>query len=828
MKKTLFTLLVMLGIQQAWAQFSITGKVVDAESGMQLHGAEIQLTSDEYWQGSSDEFGNFSFQNLPQGAYLLGVSYQGYAYFYKNFKLNSDTTIIVEMVQSTRDLSTLVLRAERVDARVPTSMSAISKSNITMNDQGQDMPFLLNSTPSTVISSDAGNGVGYTGIRIRGIDPTRVNVMINGIPLNDAESQGVFWVDLPDLASSTQEVQVQRGVGTSTNGSASFGASVNLRTDALREDQYQTANLGYGSFNTYRLTMGMGSGLIANKFIFQGRFSYIHSDGFIDRASSDLYAAQVTAGYRLKNGNIKVNVMLGFEETYQAWYGIPQPKFRENEVELNRYISQLWILGDDLDNLQNAGSSTYNYYTYENEIDHYQQNHYQLFFNHKLGEKGIFKVALHTTTGNGYYEQQRLNEPLSNYPEDPQLNSSDTLDLQRRLWLDNIFYGTIMNYFHTNDLGELNIGAALNRYQGLHFGEIISTENTAYEALNVRYYENDAQKSEANFYAKYIMNIKHLHPYIDLQYRMIEYDFLGINRNGQAADQNVAYQFFNPKFGLTYFLTSRLKLYGMYAIGNREPVRDDFVNSTPDSRPGPEKLKDLELGVVVGGYSYNFGFNYFNMQYENALVLNGAINDVGAYTRVNVDESYRKGWEFYASFNITNRIHIAGNYTRSQNKIINYTEYVEEWDDDYSIVPISYEGETSLALSPDQVAFLQLQLDITRSLFFQISWKHVGEQYLDNTESDERKLESFSTLNMALLFNKNRSGRLSRINGGFYLNNVTNVQYAPTGYTFSGIIGGERQSFNYVYPMAGINFMFRIKFELSKRKESGDMILLGE
>ncbi|MBR9861658.1 TonB-dependent receptor [bacterium] len=817
MKKLILNLILMLILKAGFAQFTITGRVLHGETGEHIAGANVNLS----WDGGtaskvSDDLGNFRFEDLKGGDYTISINVIGFIPYQESINLNGDLTKQFLLLTSTTDIDMVTISVDHIPFDVPTTMTTISKREITLKDQGKDFPFLLNSTPSTVINSDAGNGIGYTGVRIRGIDPTRVNVMINGIPLNDAESQGVFWVDLPDLASSTQEIQIQRGVGTSTNGAAAFGASINIRTDIISNEKYAYANLGYGSFNTFRSTLGYGTGRFKNGFAFQTRMSYIQSDGFIDRASSNLMSAQFTGDYKTKKSSLKFNIMLGLEETYQAWYGIPQPKFRDNQQELEAFANGLYIFGDDRENLFESNPSTYNYYTYDNEVDHYAQNHYQLFYNQVTGENSNIRIALHATTGKGYYEQQRLGDSLMAYGLSNQIQNGDTLtrgDLQRRLWLDNIFYGTVINYRIDKGRSDLNIGMSINQYRGKHFGEVISTEFTEYEALNQVYYENDAIKNDANVYLKYQYELKRLKPYIDLQVRQVQYTFEGPNRNGEPSDQTPEIPlFFNPKFGASYMITSRLKLYGLYAIGNREPVRDDYVNSSPDSRPTPENVKDLEVGLDWSGRRSFMTVNYYNMQYKDALVIDGSINDVGGYTRINIPESYRKGWEFAASFNLTRKISIAGNYTSSQNRILNYTEYVPvEWG--ASEQEIQYEDETNIALSPERIAYAQIRYHFTDGLYLDVTMKHVGEQYLDNTSSDERKLDAFTTYNAALAYNKDFSGKLKSFNMAFYLNNFTDVQYAPTGYTFSNISGGERMNYNYVYPMAGINFMVRARIE---------------
>jgi iron complex outermembrane receptor protein len=679
-------------------------------------------------------------------------------------------------------------------------------------------------TPSTVITSDAGNGIGYTGVRVRGIDPTRVNITVNGIPINDAESQGMYWVNMPDVASSTESVQIQRGVGTSTNGAASFGASVNIRTNDLAKEKSTLASFGLGSFNTQRISLLHNTGRLKNNWAFQLRGSLIQSDGFIDRASSDLKSANIVAAKYWKKSVFKTNIMLGSERTYQAWNGIPEPTFKNDIADENRYISQLWIGGDDLENLQNSNSKTYNAYTYENEVDNYNQNHYQFFFDHSFSNFLKLNTAAYVTTGKGYFEQFKAGETLADYNIDSVQPTGDTAyegDVIRRRWLDNTLIGGIANITYKRNKFETVLGGGYNQYNGRHYGEAIATEFTGYEDINSIYYDNDATKTDANFYIRQTYNYNNLIPYIDLQYRYVDYTFVGLNDSAgsttlpveqQFSEQNVNFLFFNPKMGLTYLLKNHT-FYGVFAIGNREPVRNDFRDNTTSQRPEHESMENIELGYRYANGRKRINVNLYDMQYDNQLVVTGAVNDVGDAVRTNVASSYRRGIEVDFQYPITKNLQAGGNVTLSENKIEQFTQFTDEWDNWPSQVSESF-NNTDIAFSPNTIAAAMLSYKANKHFTINAQGKYVGKQFLDNTGSDDRSLDAFTNLDVSLNYLSKELKGAKSVNVGLYLNNVLNQYYAPNGYTFSGIIGGQREDFNYLYPMAGFNWMMKVSVTL--------------
>ena len=801
--------------QEGIAQVNLVARVMNQTGTEELADANVTLSnSSNTYTVVTDENGRFII-SAEKGKYTISINYVGYVPYSEIITLDAPTTKEFLLTPETFKLQGATISISKVDATSPITNTTLSSKDLKTLDQSKDLPILLNFTPSTLVFSDAGNGIGYTGLRIRGIDPTRINVTLNDIPLNDAESQGVYWVNLPDIASSASSVQIQRGVGTSSNGSASFGGSLNIDNDNIAVEKFTEARLAYGSFNSQRISLLSGTGISSSGWGLQGRISYIKSDGFIDRASSDLKSAQISMGHFGKKSSLQANIMLGKERTYQAWWGIPQPKYYENDGELQRYVDQLWITGDDLNNLQQSNPQTYNYYTYENQVDDYGQNHFQLFYNTNLTTHAKLKTAVHYTRGKGFFEEFAAGDLLSNYNISPIINGSDTAyyaDVIRRKWLDNHFYGGLANFAINKGKLRLDLGGSYNQYLGRHFGEATTEDFSDDENSKTVYYDEDATKNDGNVYIKYQYKSYTFTPYVDLQLRNIHYEFMGPTDLGEKAEQSVNYSFFNPKFGFTMRPTSRIKLSFLYAISNREPSRIDLASYTEAERRTAEKVNDLEIGLEMNSYRFGLSLNYYNMQYQDALVLNGEVNDVGLYTRINVDESFRKGLEIQARARLAKSVSLEGNITFSQNKILAFTEKVDNWDD-FSVEEFKYEN-TNIAFSPNTIAAAILQIKLMPALKLELQAKYVSEQYLDNTQNNERKLEAFETIDAGLHYTKSNIFKMKELNLSLYFNNISNKQYAPNGYSFSGIINGNREHFNYLYPMAGMNAFLKLGIKI--------------
>ncbi|HHH50043.1 MAG TPA: TonB-dependent receptor, partial [Saprospiraceae bacterium] len=609
------------------AQGSLFGHVLSTE-GTPLPGATIQLL--EINRATvTDADGFFRLRNIPNGTYQLQIDYLGYEAFLKTILIHGATESDFTLKPSGLDIEEVLIYANWADRETPMSFRNYKKEDIETTNLGQDVPYLLRWSPSVVVTSDAGTGIGYTGIRIRGTDPSRINVTINGIPLNDSESQSSFWVDLPDFLSSTESVQIQRGVGSSTNGAGAFGGTINLNTAKLTDKAYATLNGSVGSFNTQKYNVLLGSGLLKNNFSFDARLSKISSDGYIDRASSDLKSYFVSAAYVGDKASLRFNVFSGHEITYQAWNGVPA-----------QYID------DDKLRKTNTAGTEKSGEPHDNEVDDYTQTHYQIHYHQTLAKKTNLNIALHYTKGLGFFEQYKAAQDLVDYNLTPDAGIEKT-DLIRRRWLDNDFYGTVfsLNVNPSNKL-KTTLGGGWNKYLGRHFGEVIWARYMGSAEQGQRYYDNDAQKIDFNIFAKLNYQLSSLlNTYIDLQYRTVDYTFLGFDNDGKNITQNARLHFFNPKFGLFYKLKNNSNLYASFAVGNREPNRSDYTESTPASRPSHETLCNTELGFKqIWKHNY-FNINAYHMKYNNQLVLTGQINDVGEQTRINVKDSYRLGLE---------------------------------------------------------------------------------------------------------------------------------------------------------------------------------------
>ncbi len=719
----------------------------------------------------------------------------------------------------TMDLKEVVVSSTRATDNTPVTFNEIDEEQIEKNNMGKDMPYILEMTPSAVVTSDAGAGVGYTGIRIRGSDATRVNITINGIPYNDSESQGTFWVNLPDFASSVSSIQVQRGVGTSTNGAGAFGASVNIETSQLNKKAYATLDNAYGSFNTRKHTLMMGTGLINGKFAFDGRISQIASDGYIDRATSDLNSYFLSGGYYGKKSLVKFNIFSGHEVTYQSWYGTPESRVNGDVEEMEAYIARNWLSEAEAENLLNSGR-TYNYYTYDNEVDDYQQTHYQLITAFDLSELLTLNVALHYTHGEGFFEQYKADESFSDYGLDDIVIDSTTIsstDLIRRRWLDNDFYGTTfsLDYAPSKSLN-VTLGGAWNQYDGDHFGEIIWAQYASNGAIRHRYYDNVGKKTDFNTYIKADWRITdNLSLYGDIQARTVDYSLEGLDSDRLMLDESHNFFFLNPKFGASYALNESTSLYASYAIGNKEPARSDFTDHPDASTPKAESMQDIEIGFKKRSDRLYFEANGYYMIYKDQLVLNGDLNDVGSPLRQNVDKSFRRGIELQATYHLSQILAVSANATLSQNKIEDYTEYIynygEDWDE-YNRDEIQH-GQTDIAFSPSVIAGGNITATPTKGLSLAWIHKYVGKQYLDNTSTDSRSISEYYISDFVANYELEVRGLKSvGLRLGVY--NIFNTLYSANGYTWGYRGGGEEVRENFYYPQAGTNYMLGLTIKI--------------
>jgi iron complex outermembrane recepter protein len=682
--------------------------------------------------------------------------------------------------------------AIRAGDKAPFAKTDLTKKDIEKNNLGQDLPFLLDQTPSVVVNSDAGNGVGYTGIRIRGTDAARINVTLNGIPYNDAESQGTFFVDLPDFSSSANSVQVQRGVGTSSNGAGAFGATINLSTNELNKKFYASTNNSAGSFNTFKNNIQFGSGLIGKYFTIDGRISRISSDGYIDRARSDLKSFYVSTAFVNSTNSLRLNVFSGKEKTYQSWNGVAE-----------------YLLKTDRTN--NPSGTERPGEPYDNETDNYTQTHYQLFYNHKFNSHWKGNMAAFLTRGKGYYEQYKAGESFSDYGLPDYNNGTTTItetDLVRQLWLDNYFYGTIFSLHYQKNKTQLILGGGYNAYDGKHYGQIKWAAVQAAVPTNYRWYNLTAYKKDLSVYNKWTQQwSSNWQSFVDVQFRNIDYKIHGFRYNPDL-EINENYSFLNPKFGMTY-TNKKWQAYASYALAGKEPNRDDFEAGNTQ-QPKAERLHDIELGVEKKGSTYSFGANIYYMYYQNQLVLTGKINDVGAYTRINIPKSYRTGIELQGKTKITSWMNMAANITFSENKIKNFTEYLDDYDNGGQ--QTKFYSKTDISYSPSVIAGGSINFIPVKNAEISLISKYVGRQYLDNTSQRSRSLNPYYLQDIRLSYLIEHK-IFKETNLILQLNNVFNKKYEPNGYSFSYIYGGDLATENFYFPMAGFNFMVGVNLK---------------
>jgi len=691
--------------------------------------------------------------------------------FLSSFLLFSLATSAQEKTKDTtrvNQLDEVLVSAIRVNSKTPVSFSNLSKKEIQNRNLGQDIPILMNYMPSVVTTSDAGNGVGYTGIRVRGSDATRVNVTINGIPYNDSESHGTFWVNMPDFASSLQSVQLQRGVGTSTNGSGAFGASLNMLTDSYSEKASGEISNSLGSFNTRKHTLKFSTGLLNDHFEIAGRVSTLNSDGYIDRASSDLKSYFLQGTYVGTTTLIKALAFGGNEKTYQSWNGI------DGETMLtNRTFNSAGIFTDE------AGQTRF----YDNETDNYQQDHYQLHWNEKLAANWNTNLAFHYTKGKGYYENYKEDGDFSSYGLTPiAINgtSINMTDLIRQKWLDNDFYGTTFSANYQSNKLDFIFGGSYNKYEGNHFGKVIWARYAGTSELGDRYYEDRATKTDGTAFAKANYQVNDQWSLFgDLQIRNVNYK-ANSNETGVVND---TFSFFNPKAGLNYTVNSKNNVYFSYARANREPNRTDYEGGNVK----PEKLNDFELGWRYLSDKVQLNTNFYYMAYQDQLILTGTLDDVGNPIRSNSEKSYRLGVEVDAAIVLSSTFSLRPNLTLSRNKNI-----------DLAVSGQNY-GTKDISYSPSVIAGNSLIYKPTESL--QIIWlqKYVGQQYMNNIESPEAKLADYFINDLNVTYEIKPKSVFKSIVFKGLVNNIFDKKYISNGYMWD--------IYHYYYHQAGTNLL---------------------
>lgn len=807
-----FLLATLLTRGQAATSITVTDEKGNAVSNVTIELEKIGILI-------GDEYGKAIFKTNFSGQFNCSISSIGFKTLSTVILLPANS-FSFQLIRSNLFLEPVEIKSLRATNRAPFAKTNFKKDDIEKQNLGQDLPFILQQTPSVIVTSDAGNGVGYTGLRIRGSDATRINFTINGIPYNDAESQGVFLVNIPDIASSLTSIQVQRGVGTSSNGAGAFGGSVNLATNEFNEKAYVEVNNSYGSFNTRKHTLKAGSGLLYKHFTIDARLSQIGSNGFIDRGSSDLKSYFVSAAYISPHSSVRLNILSGKEKTYQAWNGIPEHKlFFDRDKLLTHYnnnIGTYYFTNADSVNLFTSSSRTFNGFTYHNQTDNYQQTHYQLFFNHGLNKYWSMNMAAYFTPGKGYYEEFKNEAKLSSYELPDVMIGSETIkrsDLVRQLWLDNNLIGAIGSLLYKKERHQLTLGGGINQYKGNHFGKVVWTATGLPNGTHQWYYFK-AIKKDANAFAKYQYNVSEkLQFLVDMQFRKVDYEIAG-TRKFPSQFIDAEFDFFNPKFGLSY-LTNGVNVYASYAVANKEPNRNDYETGTAAAKPNREKLFDWEAGAEKNTHGYSWGVNFYYMKYKDQLVLTGKINDVGDAVRINVPNSYRMGLEGQGRYKIGKLMQVSGNFTVSENKISNFSDYIPRYDVNFDLVKQDtlFFKKTNLAFSPSITATSLLQLFPFKQA--EINWisRYVSRQYLDNTGNKDKSIRPYFVNDLRFQYNiKAKWARNILLVA--QINNLLSRQYESSGYTYSYFYDQTLVRENFYYPMAGRNVLFALNIKL--------------
>lgn len=772
----------------------------------------IEVIADNKPIGTTDEKGSMRYIGTAllsnQLSFILFGKTLSYNIADSSYEVSTQIKTLTIQLQPYSIEEILILAARSQSDKV------ISKASIAEQNTGRDLPVLMQFMPSVQVSSDAGNGVGYTGIRIRGSDASRTNITINGVPINDAESHGTYWVNMPDFASSVSSIQIQRGVGTSTNGSGAFGASVNIQTSSSQK-AYATFSNHAGSFGTYKSSIAAGTGLINNHWTAEVRLSRIKSDGYIDRAATDLQSYYLNLAYTAQKFTFKLLNFGGKEKTYQAWNGIPIEKINGSAADIkseyDRNLGYLYRNAQDSINYFNS-DRRYNYYTYQNETDNYNQNHTHFYALYKINSTSSVNATLFYTAGKGYFEQYRYNDKLSKYNTPPFISGTDTVkrsDLIRRRWLDNTLTGTNINYNKQGKKYFWNSGISVSYYNGSHFGEIVWAAIMPYASHLQHYYNATGEKTDASAFSKFYYNFNNkLSAWMDLQYRVIKHKGYGSDNDLRTINFNRAYKFFNPKTGLKYNVNQYQNIMASFGIAQKEPTRSDLTDHAGIDVPGPEKLYDFELSWQYHKKNTEILINGYSMQYKNQLVLTGAVNDVGNPLRQNVPNSYRRGIELMAAQTISKQFKLGGNFTFSQNQIksidILVPNYVTGNTDKLTYTNVQ------IAQSPSAIGALYLQYKIKGDWNFQFNYKYVGKQYLDNTQNEKRSMPSYTFgelwVNKKITFKNSTS-----LTFQFQVLNLFNTLYYNNGFTYFYTSGTpsnpETVQEVFVFPQATRNCM---------------------
>ena len=816
-KKIYFTFALFLIVSSLWAQGTLKGKI-STKQGEPLAGASVSIKGTKL-ATLSNSSGFFEFDKLKNGTYKLKISFVGFESIELETEIPQNQIIDLQLVESNTLSEEIIVKATRASEKTPFAISNLDKDEIKSRNSGEDIPFLLNLQPSIVSTSETGTGFGYTAMRVRGSDASRINITINGIPFNDSESHSVYWVNMPDFANSVSSIQIQRGVGTSTNGAGAFGASINFKTESLNSEPFAEIDANYGSFRTFKNSIKAGSGLINNKFAFDIRLSKITSEGFVRNGFSNHKSFAINAAYLSKKSILKASIISGDQKTGITWWGNPKEM-----LESDRKFNPSGSYTDYFGNTQ----------YYDNETDNYLQTHYQLHFTHELASDLNLNVSLHYTRGDGYYEEYKPSfdgwdfNLFENYGL-PNIELNDTLitvgdkefifsdkvivasDMIRQKKMANDFYGFVFSMNKKTEKLDFSFGLAANKYDGDHFGKILWTQWNSDLAKDFEWYFNEATKAELNAFAKanYSINQK-LSLYADFQYRHINYEMTGKDDDLKNLDQTHLFDFINPKGGIYYQLAKNQSLYASFAVAHREPTRTNFKDAIGDANatPNAEKLMDYEAGYQFASAVFSANINGYFMNYKDQLVPTGEKSDVGYDIMTNVSESYRLGIEIMTVTKLFSFLEWSFSMTLSQNKIKNFVEYADYYDADWNDLGHNAKdlGQTDIAYSPNSVISSSFDFSIFKNFTISLISKYVGKQFFDNTSNENRMLDAYFVNNMLIKYNFSTKS-IKNIGLKLQINNLLNAKYSNNAYGGNYYLAGEDVTWSYYFPQAGTHFL---------------------
>lgn len=789
-KKTVLMMLFALcfAIITHGQAITLKGTVLDAIDKTKLIGANVRI-GDTYLATSTNEKGEFVFNDLRKGNYEVIISYIGYKTHKISLSLHESQTLSIVLERQSITTEEVVITSSRANEKVPTTWTTVTAKEMKQAGIMKDIPLLLEFSPSVVSTTDAGVGVGYSGMRVRGTDITRINVTLNGVPVNDPESHEVYWVNIPDLIGSLDNIQIQRGVGTSSNGAAAFGASINLQTSKPSDSPFAELNSSYGSFNSLSNSIRFGTGSIGKNWIIDGRLSQVSSDGYIDRAYTKLNSFYINTGYYGQKTVLKFMILNGKELTYQAWGGVPKDSLKTNR--------------------------TYNPYFYDNEIDNYKQQHYHLTAIHQVNQNIYLNSTLFLVKGLGYYEQYKSEAKFSKYGLQNFIIGGDTInktDLIQQKHLDNMYYGLNLNgNYNYENIFRLQTGLSASNYTNDHFGKLIWMQYADIVPKDYKWHNNSGHKKEISYFVKAGYDVlENLTLFGDILYRNINYKIEGNHDDLRDITQSHVFNFFNPKTGLVYSISDYDNIYASVSVANREPSRNNFKDAEEGKVPKPEKLIDYELGYIKKKQNVMFQTNLYYMDYINQLVMTGEINNVGAVIMSNVAKSYRFGIESAFGLNLGRKINIQANLTLSRNKINDYTEYVDDWDT--GLQQENYLGKTSISFSPEIVGSGIMEYTPYKNIHLFLNAKYVGKQYIDNSSSHERMLNPYFVSNFRIDYDLPLK-LLKRTTLSFQVLNLFNEQYESNAWVYRYLYGGKEYAMDGYFPQAGRHYMCSINIQ---------------